>query len=421
MSDTSYISDTSDIIDFIKTEAAIINDCPKYYIETNTTKMICLSADEKCPINYPFYNETSKQCMKSVSFESLLTLNLSCYNSSEEKEILYGLFKTTLIETYSGNDNLIMTTQDENTFQLTNTLNELNTKKGAISNDNSLSMIDLGECGELLKSRNNLSPDTPLIILKLEKAGEIASKRNIQYEVYNPNTLEIMDLSICDDEKIDIFIPVSLSGQTQELHSDLLSKGYDLFNINDSFYQDICTPYTTINGTDILLSDRILNYYNDTETSCQEGCQYSEYLSETKHLKCECSVNNKNISTQTTENKDEIFDGNLILKSFYDVLKYSNYKVLKCYQLVFNLQILKINYGSIIFICYYIIYTIFNIVFFIKGISNVRIYISKILIEEHKYNSNSNNNNNNNNKNMVGKRKTTFRKSVKMPPKRTIM
>ena len=62
-----------------------------------------------------------------------------------------------------------------------------------------------------------------------------------------------MDLSICDDEKIDIYIPVSLSEETEELHKDLLSYGYDLFNPQDSFYQDICTPYTTINGTDILL------------------------------------------------------------------------------------------------------------------------------------------------------------------------
>ena len=51
-----------------------------------------------------------------------------------------------------------------------------------------------------------------------------------------------MDLSICDDEKINIYIPFTLSEEAKGLHDDLLSYGYDLFNPNDSFYQDICTP-----------------------------------------------------------------------------------------------------------------------------------------------------------------------------------
>ena len=56
--------------------------------------------------------------------------------------------------------------------------------------------------------------------------------------------------------KSNIYIPVTLSDQTEKLHNDLLNYGYDLFNPNDSFYQDIYTPYTFINGTDVLLSDR---------------------------------------------------------------------------------------------------------------------------------------------------------------------
>ena len=60
-----------------------------------------------------------------------------------------------------------------------------------------------------------------------------------------------MDLSICDDEKVNIYIPVTLSDETEKLHDDLLNYGYGLFNPNDSFYQDICIPYTSINGMHI--------------------------------------------------------------------------------------------------------------------------------------------------------------------------
>ena len=33
-------------------------------------------------------------------------------------------------------------------------------------------------------------------------------------------------------------------------------EGYDLFDLNDNFYIDICAPFTAENGADILLSYR---------------------------------------------------------------------------------------------------------------------------------------------------------------------
>ncbi|MBQ4229951.1 MAG: DUF2764 family protein, partial [Salinivirgaceae bacterium] len=42
--------------------------------------------------------------------------------------------------------------------------------------------------------------------------------------------------------------------------------------VNDKFYQDICTPYKTKNSTDILLTDRIDYIYNNEDTKCQINC-----------------------------------------------------------------------------------------------------------------------------------------------------
>ena len=44
------------------------------------------------------------------------------------------------------------------------------------------------------------------------------------------------------------------------------SLGYDMLNINDPFYQDICIPYKSENNTDILLSDRIDYIYNNQDS-----------------------------------------------------------------------------------------------------------------------------------------------------------
>jgi len=119
-----------------------------------------------------------------------------------------------------------------------------------------------------------------LIILKYEKITNIAYEKNVQYEVFDPIEKKKLDLSICRTTSVGVCVPVTLSEKTQSLYKDLLEYGYDLFDPNGSFYQDICTPYKSENGTDILLSDRRKDFY-DNETMCQPNCHYSSYIRNT--------------------------------------------------------------------------------------------------------------------------------------------
>ena len=122
------------------------------------------------------------------------------------------------------------------------------------------------------------------------------------------------------------------------MYERLKQLGYDMFDINDKFYQDICTPYRSSHETDVILADRLYYYYyNNNETKCQSNCKLSDYLIETEYLKCSCDVSNSEIHTEDSQK----FNPKIIYKSFYEVLKFSNYKVLKCYKLVFEL---KLNY-----------------------------------------------------------------------------
>ena len=54
----------------------------------------------------------------------------------------------------------------------------------------------------------------------------------------------------------------------------MLDSGYDLFNLNDSFYNDICSTYTTEDGTDhSLLYRKNIIYNNNANISMyQQGC-----------------------------------------------------------------------------------------------------------------------------------------------------
>ena len=149
--------------------------------------------------------------------------------------------------------------------------------------------------------------------------------------------------------------------------------GYDLFDINSPFYNDICIPFKSPEGTDVLLSDRVNSYFNNDDTSCQTNCKFSEYWMDSKYLKCECDSKNGEINI----NNAESFSGKSVYQSFYDVLKYSNYKVLKCYKLVITFKSfsLKNISGSILTLAFFLFYSIFLIIYAVKGIKKLKIII----------------------------------------------
>ena len=222
--------------------------------------------------------------------------------------------------------------------------------------------------------------------MKLEKISNISSERTLQYEIYEPYNKTKLNLSICNNVSVEVYIPVKLSEKLQNLYDDLKDMGYDLFDANSPFYQDICTPYTSNDGTDVPLTDRTNYYLNNEETVCQPNCKFSDYLMDSQYLKCDCDVMNSDINMQESVK----FNAKAIYQSFYSVLKYSNYKVLKCYKLALSINSFTINLGSIISIAYFFLFCIFFIIYISKGKNQFKANISnafKINIQ----NKNSNN------------------------------
>ena len=89
---------------------------------------------------------------------------------------------------------------------------------------------------------------------------------------------------------------MTLDEHSLNLYVNLSSFGYDIFNKNDPFYNDICTIFSSEDETDVLLIDRRVTYYNDSIILCESGCDYSGYNAKTKLVKCKCEVK-KNITT----------------------------------------------------------------------------------------------------------------------------
>ena len=229
------------------------------------------------------------------------------------------------------------------TYQITTTDNQ---KKNYEQN---VSVIDLGECEKIIKRNISYENDPiSLIILKIDIRKEESKTTAIEYEVYNPYSREKIDLSICSNVSIAIYAPVSLTDKENNLYNDLSKQGYDLFDVNNSFYLDPCTQYTSENGTDVTLIDRKDYYYNEEIVLCEDICQYKEVNTTNEKVRCLCQVKDSiNI------NNNQEFSAKKLFENFYKVNAYANFEVLFCYKLVFSSKGLKDN------ICFYIILVLF--------------------------------------------------------------
>ena len=363
----------------------------KCYYTCETCEKMGNSIDHNCLKCNPNFsvkinNNDYLNCYKNGSNDEIFNVSSNLnYTKNEINQKLYEI----IVDFFSENlvdldgEETIIEAQDNFFYQLTTTDNEASNLEGNNNKTNKFSKIDLGQCEDILREKYNIDKNLSLLILKYEKISNISSERNLQFEIYEPINKTRLNLSFCNNVSIDVYVPVKLSEQFLEIYNELKNSGYDMFDINSDFYQDICTPFKSPNGADILLSDRVNYYFNNEETQCQPNCQFSEYSFEKQNLKCECDVENSEINFDNNYNINNQISSKVLYSSFYDVLKYSNYKVLKCYKLAFSLKIFKNNFGNIIVLGYFAIFFILIIIYCIKGIKELKNDISKnILIND---------------------------------------
>ena len=272
------------------------------------------------------------------------------------------------------------------------------------SDDPDTSNIDFGECENILKKEYNIPKDESLIVFKTDIIKDDFSSKYVLYEVYHPLTLEQLDLNKCNDVQISISVPVILDNNVESLVNSLSESGYNIFNENDSFYNDICATYTSKNRTDMLLLDRKKDIYtvSQNQSLCQSGCEIQSYNSTTKKAKCDCSISSENI---TGLNVDDLFNKKEIVQNFYDTLTNSNFHVLKCYQLIINFSNIIKNIGEIFMTLLFITFIILVVIYCIKGKKTIHNHINSIL--RFRNMNKKNNNHNKNEKEKINDKKKT--------------
>ena len=297
-----------------------------------------------------------------------------------------------LSKEYNGKNNIIQT---ENViFQVTYLKDQTDP-----NNNLELSIIDLGECEEILKKHYEIPFEESLIIYKTDTKTSNLAQNFIQYEIYNPMKLERLDISICENFLITINSKVNLDNSKISLYESLIKSGYNLFNESDSFYTDICSTYTSQNGTDLTLADRKTEIFdkNGNISLCQIGCKLKDFNSTTQNIRCECEPQKNEIEVISTYS-DEKFIIEMFKYTMVNTIKNSNFLVLKCYKLAFNTDNLLKNIGRIIMSIIMVISLIFLFIFLFIDFKKLDTFFLSIV---------------NNKKNKNEKRKGNNKKEIK--------
>ena len=234
------------------------------------------------------------------------------------------------------------------------------------------SYIDFFACEEQLRNYYHLSDDSILTVFQIEinKNNSKSLINQIEYAIFDELKTGL-NLSICSNTSIKIYYSIDNSSVLDISTISHFSKmGVDIFNINDSFFNDICYPYSE-GDSDLILKDRVNDIYQNYSL-CDSNCQYDNMDIENMTIACDCQVK------QEIQSEIEELHYNEIIN---DIIEYSTFEVIKCYKLVFNLN-KKNNIGFWIFLSVILLHIPF-IIYYIKfKDNNIKNFIAKEMMNE---------------------------------------
>ena len=233
------------------------------------------------------------------------------------------------------------------------------------SNKNSNTNIDFSNCEKILREKNGLSESSELILYQMEidNPNKQSLINPVEYVVFNENK-EMLDLSVCENEVIEIKykLDTSMINKTKiKYYADL---GIDIFNIKDNFFNDICYSYSE-DDSDLILNDRVSDIFENYSV-CENNCNYNKINLTDYTVSCICSVK-KEVSLE--------FPPPQLAQVIGDTFKNTNLAVIKCYNLVFSLKNKFKNIGFWIFTILVFLHFPFFIYYYIYNISSIRKYI----------------------------------------------
>ena len=212
-----------------------------------------------------------------------------------------------------------------------------------VSMNNQTSSINVSECSKILKKKYGLPEEEDLMILKGDTLKEFDSYFgvNTDFQIFSYSLGAFLPLSACEkeDEEVTVVNPFSFTNLLSFKTAAVIKNGYDAYNPESPFFTDVCTPFTNENGNDVLLDERIRDYF-DKNNICGDECEYVSYDYNSNTYTCNCKIKGDLGKVQ------ERVSSKKVPESLYKRHKNSNIEVIRCASQVFSSKGQKKNFGS---------------------------------------------------------------------------
>jgi len=372
-----------------------------YYLdEKDLLYKKCYFTCETCEVEGNNITHNCLTCMKNFTFNITFKKYQNCYDNISYYNYMenhrYNDFTSYLsyISEYSSNldkgeDEIIKT--EKITIILTTAQNQKNN-----SNTN-LTIIDLGECENLLRRYYNISDNETLYMKKIDVKQEKIKIPKIVYDVYykfSGINLKKLNLSICENTKISLSIPI------------VITENIDKLNSSSGYFNDKCYSSTSDIGTDISLNDRKKEFIEGNKTVCQEYCDFSEYNSITQKANCSCQVKEFPDSYENMNiNKEKLYE------NFKDIKNdATNLGITSC-NILDSTENIESNTGFFLLLIIIVLFIIVFIIFCTKGYNLLEDKIDEVIYKKFPKESKTKNDKIINS--LVGERKKAKRKKIK--------
>ena len=335
----------------------------------------------ECSNDSLYINKITKECLNECNgidfFNNICGFRKNTDHNSElmiaiiQNEIEAGLMNSSIEKLLYGNDSEFMVQEKDISYVITVS------KKAKINKNRRTSSITFGDCEDTLKKVYGIDKNLSLIIFQFDYYTNNSLIPIIGYELFHPINKSKLNLSYCEDQLVLIEYPAKIN------ESSLYK-----YDPNSDFYNDDCYPYTTQNGTDILLEDRHREYNNNLAV-CENNCAFKEYSSESQKSVCICEIKSEGISINEINNQSNNLFSNIFGKNGSSC---STFQTMKCYYTLFSINGIYKNY------CFYLIFLFCSIstiissfIFYKKGYNSLMKFIEDIVSDKVKTTYNEDN------------------------------
>ena len=325
-----------------------ISKCDYNYYYDEDLELKCINRDTYCPDFKPYENNSTKECIRNCSINEFNDICNPTNNIISIKDTYRKIF-----------DNIQQLKLEEQLFtnkekyiiygnNVTFIFSTSEIEKEELYYNNNLSSIILGDFENYFKQYYSINDQLPIPIFKIETLNNHSDNIELYYELFNSSNISTkLDFNITYKNFIEIRLPKMLKPYKMDVIFKTRDLGYNIFDLNDSFFNDICSVFT-YNNTDFSLSERKTLIDLSDEVLCLNRCNYSNYDIKTLRTICLCKIGiDESDTTTEIKNSGDKNDDNLVslIKTNMDFSKSSNYKVVKCTKIIFRKNLFLENYG----------------------------------------------------------------------------